>query len=83
MKECECHEAHTVAKLGHARGCPYHRPGQPTMIDASLAVCSLQNNHSAGTPHDFEWATLHDETIGTGVCRCGELQINYDMARLP
>jgi hypothetical protein len=83
MAECECDEGHTVSKLGHAFECPHYSVMQWTMIDASLWGCSNFNNHSDGTPHDFDWATHNDETTSTGVCRCGLRQIDYDMARMP
>lgn len=83
MRECECDEGHTVSKLGHAFGCPHYSVRQWTMIDTSLGGCALADDHIDGTKHDFDWATFHDETMGTGVCRCGLRQIDYDMTRMP
>lgn len=81
--ECECELEHSIVKLGHCGTCPYYRSDQATQIDYSLGGCSMQDGHTDGTPHDFGWATYEDETMGTGVCRCGLTSMHFDMARMP
>lgn len=81
--ECACSTEHSIAKLGHCDSCPFWRRNQPDQIDTSLGGCAMDGKHRDGTQHDFGWATYEDDTIGTGVCRCGLFEIHYDMARLP
>jgi hypothetical protein len=70
--ECECPTEHTVSKLGHSRSCPWFEEPisrEPASGAVTIFVCG--GRHQDGTPHDFEWATYSDDTVSTGVCRCG------------
>jgi len=83
-KECECEPDHSVAKLGHCFDCPNYRADQPTLIEYDLAsALSCPPQHCDGTEHDYQWATYTDETMTTGVCRCGRRQIDASMLDLP
>lgn len=75
--ECECDEDHSVTKLGHSRDCPWFGFEPPT-FDSDHSACTSSN-----ATHDFTWATYNDETMSSGVCRCGLREIDYAMARMP
>lgn len=84
MNECTCTPEHSVTKLGHCRDCPAYRTDQPTMVEYELLVGGgCPPRHRDSTPHDFHWATYEDETLGTGVCRCGLRAIDVDLMILP
>lgn len=83
--ECACAEDHTVTKLGHSRACPWFRSDQLTAVMPDLLTKprSCPPTHADGSHHSFEWATYTDDTLTTGVCRCGVHQIDIDMSTLP
>lgn len=84
MPECECEPEHSVAKLGHCRDCPHYKSNQPTLIEGGiLSTFGCPPSHLDGSPHDFDWATYHDEREGYGVCRCGYRNVDYYLMVLP
>lgn len=74
--ECECSEAHSITKLGHAQNCPYFTKHY------SGGGC-VNGKCPFGAEHNFEWATYEDDRMGTGVCQCGVTDMSFSMATMP
>ncbi len=97
MKECECPPEHTVTKLGHNRDCPWFgklsklndttlkgiAERYPNVLNVLTWTSCGSDNCVDGKSHNFDWATYSDETMSTGVCRCGLRSIDQDMLRMP
>lgn len=93
MKECECPPNHTITKLGHNRDCPWF--GKIALLtdqtlqgiaDRYPQVMLFQCGGPTcvdGKPHNFDWATYADDTLETGVCRCGYRELDHYLMVMP